>query len=66
VLFHFLIVLCSIIGLISVITFVLFARARMKEEEQKEKRFQSIHFVSLLVFVLLGAIILVMLSNMDL
>jgi len=65
VLFHFLIVLCSVVGLISVASFVLFARARMKEEEQKEKRFQSIHFISLLVFVFIGVIILVMLSNMN-
>jgi hypothetical protein len=47
------------------VSFVLFAQARMKEEAQKERKFQSIHFISLLVFVFIGVIILVMLSNMN-
>jgi hypothetical protein len=38
----------------------------MKEQEQKEKFYKSIHFISLLIFVFLGVIILVMLSNMNL
>jgi hypothetical protein len=65
-LFHPLIALCILTGLISVITFVLYVQARMWEQEQKEKLFQSMHFISLLVFVFLGVIILVMLSNMNL
>ncbi len=58
--------LCVLTGLVSVITFILYVRARMKEEEQKEKKFQSIHYFSLFAFVFFGVIILIMLSNMDL
>ena len=36
------------------------------DKEQKEKKFQTIHFLSLFVFVFFGVIILIMLSNMDL
>jgi len=53
-------------GIVSAITFILYVLARMREEERKEKLFQSIHFISLLIFVFLGVIILVMLSNMNL
>jgi len=58
--------LCVLTGLISVLTFILFVRARMKEEEQKEKKFQTIHFLSLFAFVFFGVIILIMVSNMNL
>jgi len=60
------IAICVLTGLISVITFILYVRARMKEEEQKEKKFQTIHYLSLFAFVFFGVIILIMLSNMDL
>jgi len=52
--------------MVSLITFVLYVRARIKQEEKKEKKYQSIHFFSLFAFVVLGVIILIMLSNMDL
>jgi uncharacterized membrane protein YidH (DUF202 family) len=60
------IAICILTGLVSVITFILYVRARMKEEEQKEKKLQSIHYLSLFAFVFFGVIILIMLSNMDL
>jgi hypothetical protein len=53
-------------GIISVVTFVLYVLARMHEQEQRESRYRSIHFLSLFIFVFLGVIILIMLSNMDL
>jgi multisubunit Na+/H+ antiporter MnhB subunit len=65
-LFHLLIGLDFLIGLISVITFVLYVLARGKENEESEKRYQSIHFISLFIFVVLGVIILIMLSDMNL
>jgi hypothetical protein len=52
--------------MVSLVTFVLYVRARIKLEENKEKKYQSIHFISLFAFVVLGVIILIMLSNMDL
>ena len=60
------IAVCILTGLVSAITFILYVRARMKEEEQKEKKFQTIHYLSLFAFVFFGVIILIMLSNMDL
>jgi hypothetical protein len=65
-LFHILIGLAIVTGLISILTFILYALARMREELQMERRFQSIHYISLLIFVAIGVIILIMLSNMDL
>jgi hypothetical protein len=65
-LFHSTIGICILTGMVSLITFVLYVRARIKQEEKKEKKYQSIHFFSLFAFVVLGVIILIMLSNMDL
>jgi small neutral amino acid transporter SnatA (MarC family) len=65
-LFHSTIGLCVATGLVSLIYFVLYVRARMKQEEKKEQHYQSIHFFSLFVFVVLGVIILIMMSNMNL
>jgi len=63
--FHLLIGLDMLTGFISVISFVLFVLARGKENEVAEKRNQSIHFISLFIFVVLGVIILIMLSDMN-
>jgi hypothetical protein len=65
-LFHLLIGLDIIIGLISVTAFVLYVLARGKENEELEKRYQNIHFISLFIFVVIGVIILIMLSDMNL
>lgn len=51
---------------VSVVSFLLYARARMQENEKLELRCRSIHYFSLLLFVTLGVILLVMLSNMNL
>ncbi|HSZ87443.1 MAG TPA: hypothetical protein VK787_15525 [Puia sp.] len=65
-LFHFLIGLDILIGLISVITFVLYVLARGKENERSENHYRSVHFISLFIFVVIGVIILIMLSDMNL
>ncbi|HEX4371811.1 MAG TPA: hypothetical protein VHZ50_00770 [Puia sp.] len=64
--FHLLIGLDILIGIISVVSFVLYVLARGKENEKSEKRYQSIHFISLFIFVVNGVIILIMLSDMNL
>ncbi|MBS1665983.1 MAG: hypothetical protein JST58_01260 [Bacteroidetes bacterium] len=63
---HFFILLAVLTGLTSILTFVLYVRARMKEQEEKEKLYGSIHFKTLFAFVVLGVVILVMLSKMGL
>ena len=65
-LFHLLIGLDILIGSISVVSFVLYVLARGKENEGSEKRYQNIHFISLFIFVVIGVIILIMLSDMNL
>jgi hypothetical protein len=65
-LFHWLIGLIIMTGVVSASSFVLYVRARMKEDETKERSFRSIHYLSLFIFVVIGVILLIMVSNMDL
>jgi hypothetical protein len=78
-LFTLLVLLCIGSALTTLISFVLYLKARVAqrdhpdEEEpdtlrhaaldRKEKRYQSIHFTSLFIFVTLGVLILVMISR---
>lgn len=64
--FHIALAFFILTGIVSVVSFVLYVLARMHEEEQKEKRYQSIHYLSLFIFVVLGVFILIMVSNMNL
>lgn len=41
---------------IAIITFVLYGRARMKEQEAREKMFLTIHYASMFVLLLLGIV----------
>jgi uncharacterized membrane protein len=54
---------CILSGLVSLVSFVLYVRARMREQEHKEDRYRSVHFASLSLFVALGVMILIQLSN---
>jgi hypothetical protein len=49
-------------ALISLVTFILYVRARMHEQEKKEERYRLFHFLSLFIFVVLGVLILVQLA----
>lgn len=78
-LFTLLVILCIGSALTTLVSFVLYIKARMAqrdhpdEEEpdvlrhaaldRKEKLYQSIHFISLCIFVFLGVLILVMISR---
>jgi hypothetical protein len=79
-LFILLITLCVSSALTTLISFVLFIRARAAERDhpdekgpdhhhrhteldRKERLYQSIHFISLLIFVALGVLILVIISR---
>ena len=78
-LFILLIALCIGSALTTLISFILFIRARAAERQhpdemtpdlhqkhaeldRKERFYQSIHFISLLIFVALGVLILVIIS----
>lgn len=45
-------------GITAIATFILYGRARMKEQEQQEKRFLRIHYTALFLVLLLGVILL--------
>ena len=55
---HLLITLAIVCGVTAVVTFVLYGRARMREEEQREKRFLRIHYTALFLLLLVGTIFL--------
>ncbi|MBS1566058.1 MAG: hypothetical protein JST39_16840 [Bacteroidetes bacterium] len=45
-------------GIIGIATFILYARARMKEDEQKEQFYLRIHYAALFIVLILGLIYL--------
>lgn len=45
-------------GVIGIISFVLYGRARMKEDERREQYFLRIHYVALFLVLLLGIVYL--------
>ncbi|HEY4147911.1 MAG TPA: hypothetical protein VGM41_03230 [Chitinophagaceae bacterium] len=55
---NFLIAIVIACGITAIVTFVLFGRARMKEEEQREKRFLRIHYTALFLLMLAGIILI--------
>ena len=78
--FALLVILCVASALTSLVSFVLYLKARTAERDhpdemapnshrrhgellRKEQRYQSIHFISLLVFVVLGVLILIAISR---
>jgi len=74
-----LVVLAVISALITIISFVLYIRARLAKRahpddedvdvlrdaglDRKERHYQSIHFLSLCIFVVLGVLILIIISH---
>jgi hypothetical protein len=77
--FRLAVLLCILSAITTILSFLLYVRARMavrKDEhsgddyrqhnaalDRKERAYQSIHFISLLIFVALGVFILVQLSG---
>jgi len=60
---NFLITGCVLSGIVSIVSFFLYVRNRMRFREEKERRYQQIHFLSLVLFVVLGVLILIALSH---
>jgi cytochrome c oxidase assembly factor CtaG len=54
------IIVCGIVG---IVTFVLYARARMKEQEEKERVYLRIHYTALTLVFLLGMVFLFYMVN---
>ena len=62
-LFIFYIVACIGNAVVTVVTFFLYVKARLAYQDKKEKKYQSLHFITLSLFVLFGVLILIHLSN---
>jgi Tfp pilus assembly protein PilN len=45
-------------GILAVVTFVVYVRARMKEQEQRERLFLRVHYIALFTVLLLGMVLL--------
>jgi len=68
---------CLVTGVLTVIFFLLYIKTRMADRsadrsadlsadprlDEKEHRYQSIHFITLFLFVLFGVLLLIQLSN---
>jgi hypothetical protein len=72
VLFIFYIVACIGNAIVTIVAFFLYVKARLADRtetarlpqlDKKEKKYQSIHFITLSLFVLFGVLILIDLSN---
>ena len=61
--FTLLIILCIVSAIATLITFFLYIKARMAERIEQERRYLSLHFITLFLFVLFGVLILVHLSD---
>lgn len=57
------IILCILSAITTVIAFILYVRARMAERNDQERLYRSIHFTSLFIFVFLGVLLLIQLSD---
>lgn len=62
-LFIFYIVACIGNAIVTIIAFILYVKARLAELDKQEKKYQSLHFITLTLFVLFGVLILIHLSN---
>jgi hypothetical protein len=54
---------CVLSGVVTVVSFFGYVRNRMQYREDKERRFQQVHFSSLVLFVVFGVLILIELSH---
>jgi hypothetical protein len=60
---HLLISIIAACGVIGIISFVLYARARMKEDEPREKYYLRIHYTALFIVLILGMVFLFYMVN---
>jgi threonine/homoserine/homoserine lactone efflux protein len=61
--FSLYIILCIACGIVAIVSFFLYVRARMANRLADERRWRSIHFLSLFLFVFFGVLILIHLSD---
>jgi len=61
--FSLYIILCIASGVVAIVSFFLYLRARMANRLAQERRWLSIHYISLFLFVFFGVLILIHLSD---
>ena len=66
------IIACVGNAIVTIVAFFLYVKARLADRtetarlahlDKKEKKYQSLHFITLALFVLFGVLILIVLSN---
>ena len=60
---NLLIAIIAVCGIIGIISFVLYARARMKGDEPREKYYLRIHYTALFAVLILGMVFLLYMVN---
>ena len=63
IMFQTLLVLLGTCACVTVVTFVLYVRARSKEDTKNENRYKTIHYISMVIFTLLGIWALLILAG---
>ena len=61
--FSLYIILCIASGVVAIVSFFLYLRARIANRLARERRCLSIHYISLFLFVFFGVLILIHLSD---
>ena len=61
--FSLYIILCIASGVVAIVSFFLYLRARMANRLAQERRWLSIHYIILFLFVFFGVLILIHLSD---
>jgi threonine/homoserine/homoserine lactone efflux protein len=61
--FSLYIILCIASGVVAIASFFLYVRARMANRLAQERRWRSVHYISLFLFVFFGVLILIHLSD---
>jgi hypothetical protein len=61
--FSLYIILCIASGVVAIVSFFLYLRARIANRLARERRWLSIHYISLFLFVFFGVLILIHLSD---
>jgi len=63
--FAVLLFLLMVNGSIAVVSFILYVKARAREEEKREQFYKIVHYVSLCIFTILGVLELIVVSQSD-
>jgi hypothetical protein len=61
--FNLTVACCIVNAMVTIVTFFLYVRARLTNRPEAERRFMTIHFITLALFVFFGVLVCVQLSH---